>query len=67
MGRRTSLLEGRGFLLLPVVALVVHELRYVLAYGEEADAALAKQGHGYVDSLAPWLVLLLALSRRARS
>ena len=55
-------LAGRGFLLLPAVALLVHELRYALAYGEEADAALAAQGHGYVDSLAPWLVLLLGLA-----
>ena len=52
---------GRGFLLLPVAALAVHELRYRLAYGDEADAALAAQGHGYLDSLVPWLVLLLAL------
>ena len=55
-------LAGRGFLLLPAVALVVHELRYALAYGEEANAELAAQGHGYVDSLAPWLVLLLGLA-----
>jgi hypothetical protein len=54
-----SALAGRGFLLLPAAALAVHELRYRLAYGAEADAALAAQGHGYLDSLAPWLVLLL--------
>ena len=27
-----------------------------------ADSALAAQGHGYLDSLAPWLVLLLGLA-----
>ena len=63
MARRlTDVLAGRGFLLLPAVALVVHELRYALAYGEEANAELTAQGHGYVDSLAPWLVLLLGLA-----
>jgi hypothetical protein len=60
--RLRDALAGRGFLLLPAVALVVHELRYALAYGEEANAQLAAQGHGYVDSLAPWLVLLLGLA-----
>ena len=57
-----STLAGRGFLLLPVAALGVHELRYRLAYGSQADSALASQGHGYLDSLAPWLVLLLGLA-----
>ena len=42
--------------------MLVHELRYRLAYGPDAEAALAAQGHGYLDSLAPWLVLLLALA-----
>jgi hypothetical protein len=55
-------LTGRGFLLLPAAALAVHELRYRLAYGSEAESALAAQGHGYLDSLAPWLVLLLGLA-----
>jgi hypothetical protein len=57
-----DLLAGRGFLLLPAAALAVHELRYRLAYGSRANAALASQGHGYLDSLAPWLVLLLGLA-----
>src|SRR4051794_13551553 len=55
-------LAGRGFLLLPIAALTVHELRYRLAYGSEAGSALASQGHGYLDSMAPWLVLLLGLA-----
>jgi hypothetical protein len=57
-----SALAGRGVLLLPVAALGVHELRYRLAYGSQASSVLAAQGHGYLDSLAPWLVLLLALA-----
>jgi hypothetical protein len=57
-----DLFAGRGFLLLPAAALVVHELRYRLAYGDAADEMLAAQGHGYLDSLAPWLVLLLGIA-----
>src|SRR5262245_34569909 len=57
-----STVAGRGFLLLPAAAVGVHELRYRLAYGSRADSALAAQGHGYLDSLAPWLVLLLGLA-----
>jgi hypothetical protein len=57
-----SALAGRGFLLLPAAALAVHELRYRLAYGSEAESVLVAQGHGYLDSLAPWLVLLLGLA-----
>jgi hypothetical protein len=49
-------------MLLPVAAFAVHELRYELAYGSRANAALASQGHGYLDSTAPWLVLLLGLA-----
>src|SRR3954452_23041151 len=58
-------LAGRGLLLLPAAALAVHELRYRLAYGHRTDSVLAAQGHGYLDSLAPWLVLLLGLALRA--
>ena len=63
--RRRSLagvLAGRGVLLLPASALVVHELRYRLAYGHRTESVLAAQGHGYLDSLAPYLVLLLGLA-----
>jgi hypothetical protein len=48
-------------LLLPAAAFAVHQLRYSLAYGSQANAVLAAQGHSYLDSLAPWLVLLLGL------
>jgi hypothetical protein len=54
-------LRSRGLLLLPVGAFVVHQLRYLLAYGSDASAQLAAQGHSYLDSFAPWLVLLLCL------
>jgi hypothetical protein len=63
--RVSSVVRGRGLLLLPVAAFAVHELRYTLAYGSSADSALASQGHSYLNSLAPWLVLLLALGAGA--
>ncbi len=48
-------------MLFPACAFAVHELRYRLAYGSHTAAALAAQGHGYLDSLAPWVALLAAL------
>lgn len=47
----------RGALLLPLAALAVHQLRYLLAYGPNAGEALAHQGHAYLDSLVPWILL----------
>jgi len=55
-------LRSRGLLVLPVGAFVVHQLRYRIAYGPHASAQLAAQGHSYLDSFAPWLVLLLCLA-----
>ena len=64
MARRStrSALSGRGFLLFPAAAFAVHQLRYLLGYGSQADQALIAQGHGYLDSLAPWVGLLLAFA-----
>jgi uncharacterized membrane protein len=59
--RLRDVVRGRGLLLLPAAAFAVHQLRYSLAYGSRANSVLAAQGHSYLDSLAPWLVLLLAL------
>jgi H+/gluconate symporter-like permease len=44
-----------------VAAFVVHQLRYVLAFGWNDGAELRMTGHSYVHSVVPWLVLLLAL------
>jgi hypothetical protein len=56
--RVRSRLDGRAVLLVvPAAALVVHQLRYLLAYGSRADAELAAQGHSYLHSLVPWIVL----------
>jgi len=54
-------LSGRGFVLFPAAAYAVHQLRFELGYGSASNAALAAQGHGYLDSLAPWVGALLAL------
>jgi len=54
-------LAGRGFVLFPAAAYAVHQLRYELGYGSGSSAALAAQGHGYLDSMAPWVGVLLAL------
>jgi hypothetical protein len=42
-------------------ALLVHQLRYVLAFGGGAGVELQRQGHAYLHSLVPWVVVLLAL------
>ncbi|HEX7291138.1 MAG TPA: hypothetical protein VF250_08440 [Conexibacter sp.] len=51
----------RGAALMPAAALAVHRARYELAFGADAPRALAAQGHAYLSSLAPWLVLMAAL------
>jgi hypothetical protein len=51
----------RGLLLLPAGAFVVHQARYMLAYGSSASAELTAQGHSYLDSLVPWFVLALGI------
>jgi hypothetical protein len=47
--------------LLPPAAFAVHQLRYLLAFGGSAGIVLQRTGHSYLHSLAPWIVLLLAL------
>jgi hypothetical protein len=48
--------------LMPAAALAVHQLRYWLAFGGQAGAELERQGHSYLHSLVPWIVLLLAVA-----
>ncbi len=52
----------RGAALMPAAALLVHQLRYELAFGADAPRALAAQGHAYLSSLTPWIVLLAGLA-----
>ncbi len=48
--------------LMPPAAFAVHQLRYWLAYGNRAGLALAEQGHSYLHSAVPWIVLLIAFA-----
>jgi hypothetical protein len=62
MGRRLrGAAAGRGIVFFPAAAYVVHDARYRLAYGAHASQELAAQGHGYLDSVVPWLGLILAV------
>jgi hypothetical protein len=59
---RSALTRGvaRVGLVVPA-AFAVHQLRYVLAFGTSAGLELQRQGHSYLHSVVPWLVLLIAL------
>ncbi len=48
--------------LLGAGAVIVHELRYVLTYGDGAGAALAEQGHSYLPVLEALVVVLLGIA-----
>ena len=48
--------------LVPVAALAVHQLRFMLAFGGSAGAELKQTGHSYLHSLVPWIVLLVGIS-----
>lgn len=48
--------------LFPFAALIVHQLRFALAFGGHAGVELAQQGHSYLHSLVPWVVLLLGVA-----
>lgn len=48
--------------LMPAAAFAVHQLRYWLAFGSRATAELEIQGHSYLHSLVPWIVVLIAVS-----
>jgi hypothetical protein len=52
---RTSRAAGSAALLV-IGALALHQLRYVLAYGGSAGVELERQGHAYLDLVAPLLV-----------
>jgi hypothetical protein len=45
--------------LMPAAALLVHELRYLLAFGSPAGLVLTQQGHSYLSSVAPWVICTL--------
>ncbi len=63
---RRALLRGLArAAVFPAAAFAVHQLRYLLAFGGSASLELQRQGHSYLHSLVPWLVLLLGLAAGA--
>jgi hypothetical protein len=46
---------------MPAAALLVHQLRFVLAFGGRTSAVLAQQGHAYLSSVVPWIACLFAV------
>jgi hypothetical protein len=61
----TRLQRAVPIALMPAGAFAVHQLRYVLAYHHLAGAELAREGHAYLHSLVPWIVLALAVTAGA--
>jgi hypothetical protein len=58
--RRSALRGLARAAVLPAAAIAVHQLRYLLAYGSTANVELQRQGHSYLHSIAPWIVVALA-------
>ena len=50
---------------MPAAAFAVHQLRYWLAYGSRTAVELQRQGHSYLHSIVPWVIVLLALAAGA--
>ena len=46
-------------------SIMVHELRYVAAYGRHADQALMEQGHSYFPLLGSLAIILPGRLRRS--
>ncbi len=55
----------RGALLLPLAILAVHQLRFYLAFGNDASARLAHEGHGYLSTVQPLALLASAIAAGA--
>jgi hypothetical protein len=61
-GRRLAIGRLAPIALMPAAAFAVHQLRYWLAFGSQAGAELQRQGHSYLHSVVPWIVLLIAVT-----
>jgi hypothetical protein len=59
---RATIRQTARMALMPAAALLVHQLRYTLAFGGHAGVQLQRQGHAYLHSLVPWIVMLIALA-----
>ncbi len=60
--RRAVIRSVARIAVVPACALAVHQLRFWLAFGSGANVELARQGHAYLHSLVPWIVLLLGVA-----
>jgi hypothetical protein len=58
MSRHSARAVPRTAALVALGALAVHQLRYLAAYGGNADQELSRQGHGYLTQALPVLVAL---------
>ena len=62
-GKGRSVIRGAGrAALVPAAAVAVHQLRYLLAFGGNAGAELAREGHSYLHSLVPWIMALIGVA-----
>jgi len=59
--RRVALRSLARVALVPPAALAVHQLRYLLAFGGNAGVELSRQGHSYLHSVVPWIVLVIGV------
>lgn len=48
--------------LLSAAALLVHDLRYRLVFGDDTGSVLAEHGHGYLAALSPFVAVLCAIA-----
>ncbi len=62
VNRGVAIRRAAPLMLMPAAAFAVHQLRYWLAFGGHAGTQLAAQGHSYLHSVVPWLVVLIAMS-----
>jgi hypothetical protein len=53
-----ALERGRLAALIVLAAFGVHQLRYLLAYGDDSGRQLAAQGHSYLELFVPFLAVL---------
>jgi hypothetical protein len=49
-------------MLLPLCVLVVHQLRFYIAFGRDAPMWLAREGHAYLSTAEPIALLIAALA-----
>lgn len=52
----------RAALLMPLAAMTVHQLRYYLVFGPHAGGRLAREGHAYLATVEPFVLLVATLA-----